>query len=99
MRVFDEGEEEGLVDPAPLTSEVIESLQLDEAIRRCMKVLSPKAQEALRLKFQEDLSYKEISEVMNESVSNVGVLIFEGLKKLRGHLEAPILAKSQRSQS
>jgi RNA polymerase sigma factor (sigma-70 family) len=94
MRTFDEGEENEIVDSAPLTPELIESLELEEAIRRCMKVLSPKAQEALRLKFQEDLSYKQISEVMNESVSNVGVLIHDGLKKLRGHLEAPILNKN-----
>jgi RNA polymerase sigma factor (sigma-70 family) len=99
MRVFNEGEAENLVDAAPLTPEMIESLELEEAIRRCMKVLNAKTQEALRLKFQEDLSYKEISEVMNESVSNVGVLIHEGIKKLRSQLETPLAMKKTGSKS
>jgi len=94
MRTFDEGEEESIVDGAPLTPELIESLELEEAIRRCMRELSPKAQEALRLKFQEDLSYKAIADVMGESTSNVGVLIREGIKKLRTHLEIPLIEKS-----
>ena len=42
--------------------------------------------EALRLKFSGELSYKQIAETMNKSVSHVGVLIHEGLKSLRQQL-------------
>ncbi len=37
----------------------------------------------LQLKFQNDLSYAEISEITKLSVSNVGVLIHNALKNLR----------------
>lgn len=43
-------------------------------------------QETIRLKFQNGLSYREISEVTGLSVSHVGVLIHNGLKALRGKL-------------
>lgn len=42
--------------------------------------------EALRLKFSGELSYKQIAETMNKSVSHVGVLIHDGLKSLRQQL-------------
>jgi RNA polymerase sigma-70 factor (ECF subfamily) len=37
----------------------------------------------LQLKFQNDLSYQEISEITQLSVSNVGVTIHNALKTLR----------------
>jgi RNA polymerase sigma factor (sigma-70 family) len=39
--------------------------------------------ECLRLKFQNDLSYREIATLTGLSVSNVGFLIHTGLKRLR----------------
>jgi RNA polymerase sigma-70 factor (ECF subfamily) len=48
-----------------------------------MAHLPPNQQEALRLKFQHSLTYKEIAAVMGESESNVGWLIHSGLKTLR----------------
>ena len=47
-----------------------------------------KQQEVLRLKFQGGLTYKEISRVTGESISNVGVLLHVGLKGLRARLQA-----------
>lgn len=41
-------------------------------------------QEVIRLKFQGGLKYREIAEVTGLSVSNVGVLLHTGLKRLRG---------------
>lgn len=40
-------------------------------------------QEVIRLKFQSDMSYREIAEVTGQSVSHVGVLLHTGLKRLR----------------
>jgi RNA polymerase sigma-70 factor (ECF subfamily) len=48
-----------------------------------MERLPENQREALRLKFQHGLSYKEIGRVTEESVGNVGWLIHTGLKKLR----------------
>jgi len=40
-------------------------------------------QEVLRLKFQEDLSYKQISAITGHTVSHVGVLIHTAIARLR----------------
>jgi RNA polymerase sigma-70 factor (ECF subfamily) len=50
--------------------------------------LPPRQQEALRLKFQSGLSYKEIAGVMQTSIGNVGFLVHVGLKTLRERMEA-----------
>ena len=44
-------------------------------------------QEVVRLKFQNDLSYKEIADITHLTVTNVGFLLHTGLKKLRVLLE------------
>lgn len=60
----------------------------DDARRALLALASlpPAQQEVLRLRFQEELSYKEISEITHHSVSNVGVLIHTGIKQLRQRL-------------
>ena len=52
-----------------------------------MKKLSPKQQEVITLKFQNGLSYKEISQVTGLSVSNVGYLIHTGVQEMKTSLE------------
>ena len=61
-----------------------------EAIGRVLGALAeltPSQQEVLRLRFQEELSYREISSVTGRSLSHVGVLIHEGMKGLRRKLD------------
>ena len=48
-----------------------------------LATLTPTQKEVIRLKFQEDMSYKEIAEVTGHSVSHVGVILHESIKKLR----------------
>jgi len=45
-------------------------------------------QEVLRLRFQEELSYKEINEITHHSVGNVGFLIHTGIQRVRRQLRA-----------
>jgi len=45
--------------------------------------INPKWQEVLVLRYVEDLSTKEIAKVMNESGSNVRVLVHRALEKLK----------------
>jgi RNA polymerase sigma-70 factor (ECF subfamily) len=45
-------------------------------------------QEVLRLRFQEELSYREISTVTGLTVGHVGFLIHTGIKRLRERLRA-----------
>ncbi len=48
--------------------------------------LPDKQQEAIRLRFTHGLSYKQIADVMETTVNNVGVLIHTAVKSLRGKL-------------
>jgi RNA polymerase sigma-70 factor (ECF subfamily) len=45
-------------------------------------------QEVIRLKFQNGLSYREIAEITDQKVSNVGYLIHQGMKSLRKQLKS-----------
>lgn len=55
-------------------------------VLRTLQRLPKNQQECVRLKFQGDLSYKQISEVTGLTVTNVGFLIHTGLKTLRQKL-------------
>ncbi|MDB5289135.1 MAG: polymerase sigma factor, sigma-70 family [Phycisphaerales bacterium] len=74
----------GSVEPEP--SDSVERDDSFAAVSRAMTGLPPNQQEVIRLKFQHNLSYKEISAVTNLSVTNVGFLIHTGLKTLRARL-------------
>ena len=61
-------------------------LEKEEQLTDILKILSTlpaNQQEAIRLKFQSDMSYQEISRITNLTVSNVGFLIHTGLKTIR----------------
>jgi len=74
-------------DPAP--NERIEQEEAKGFLLRIVATLPPRQQEVLQLKFQNDLSYQEISEITKLSVSHVGVLIHTALKTLRArHAQA-----------
>jgi RNA polymerase sigma factor (sigma-70 family) len=73
--------------PDPLAA--LEKSAMASRVLAVLGELPPQQQEVLRLRFQEDLSYKEISAVTSCSVSNVGVLIHTGVKHLRQRLNAP----------
>lgn len=71
---------------APGPAAVLEQQESASALFRLLDALSPNQREVIRLKFQNDLSYREIAEVTRLSVTNVGFLLHTGLKKLRGLL-------------
>jgi RNA polymerase sigma-70 factor (ECF subfamily) len=52
-----------------------------------MTRLPARQAEAIRLKFQQRLSYRDIAQVMNISESNVGYLIHIGIRSLRDHVQ------------
>ena len=49
--------------------------------------LPPNQQEVIRLKFQNSLSYKEISQITGLTVTNVGFLIHRGLRTVRERVQ------------
>ena len=69
------------LEPAPY--EQLEQKEASGFLLRIVATLPPRQQEVLQLKFQNDFSYQEISEITKLSVSNVGVLIHTALKTLR----------------
>jgi RNA polymerase sigma factor (sigma-70 family) len=82
----------GLSDVCDLQahSAISSTMEKTEQLAEVMKILNTlpsNQQEVLRLKFQGDLSYMEISRVTNLSVSNVGFLIHTGLKNIREKMQ------------
>jgi len=65
----------------------------DETSRRVLAVLAKlplEQQEAFRLKFQDDLNYREISRVMNVSLGKVSTLMKDALNALRMELKSEL---------
>ena len=76
-------------EPGP--DEELASSDAADWLLKLLDALTPNQREVIRLKFQNDLSYKEISDITGLSVTNVGFLLHVGLKKLRALLrEAPL---------
>lgn len=67
----------------PELSAALEQEEQLTDVLRILNTLPANQQEVLRLKFQGDLSYLEISRITNLSVSNVGFLIHTGLNTIR----------------
>ncbi len=68
---------------APGPAAVLEQRESANSLFRLLDALPPNQREVIRLKFQSDLSYREIADVTQLSVTNVGFLLHTGLKKLR----------------
>ncbi len=60
---------------------------LSERVWDLVESLNPKQQEVLRLKFQHDCSYRQISEITGLSTGNIGFILHTSLKTLRRMLE------------
>jgi len=76
-------------DPGP--AETLERRETADSIFDLLDALSANQREVIRLKFQNDLSYREIADVTKLSVTNIGFLLHTGLKKLRALLrEQPV---------
>lgn len=79
--------------PAPC--EALERAEDQSLIAGALGHLPANQQEAIRLKFEHGLSYKQIAKVLETSVGNVGWLLHTGLRALRGELAGSELAGSE----
>ena len=76
---------------APGPAATLERRESAASLFSLLDALSPNQREVIRLKFQNDLSYREIADVTQLSETNVGFLLHTGLKKLRALLrEQPL---------
>jgi RNA polymerase sigma-70 factor (ECF subfamily) len=69
--------------PEPTPAGLLEKQEAVHDALQALAGLPASQQEVLRLKFQEDLSYRDISAITGLTVNHVGVLIHNGLKALR----------------
>ena len=76
------------VEAADSTDPAHQAQQNDHlaAVLGLLEHLSPNQQEVVRLKFQDDMSYKQISSVTGLTVSNVGFLLHTAIRRLRSEL-------------
>lgn len=73
-------------EPSPAMA--AEQRETTSEILRLVATLPKNQQEVVRLKFQNDLSYQEISVITNLTVTNVGFLIHTAIKNLRQQLQS-----------
>ena len=73
-------------DPQPLPDEQIARLEGVGLVRLSLQALDERSRELVRLKFHEDLSYKEISARTGLTVGHVGYLLHHALKTIAAEL-------------
>ena len=78
-------------DSGPLAK--VERAQNVSRVRAAMAVLSSRERELLRLKIEAGLSYKDIAQVTNLSVSNVGFILHTAIARIREQLREPVRAE------
>ena len=82
-----ESELPALIDPKPTPAERLVAIEEEAAVRRAVAGLPDRQRITLLLRVYEDLSHREIAEVMGCSVGTVKANFFFALKNLRKHFE------------
>src|SRR3954469_9718377 len=83
---IEESESNDATDPQPLPDEQIARLEGIGLVRLGMETLDERSREVLRLKFTENLSYKEISVRTGLKIGHVGYLLHHALKAMAEEL-------------
>jgi len=83
MMYVDEEVIEARESEQPMPFDQLEQKEATGFLLRIVGTLPPRQQEVIQLKFQNDLSYQQIAEIMQTTADNVGVLLHTALKTLR----------------
>lgn len=83
---FNEGHEGSLHSNTVGAEEGLSAQQSTNVMLVELAKMNPKHQEVLRLKFNDGLSYKEISEITGYTVTNVGFILHEAVQKLKNRV-------------
>ena len=67
----------------PMPFDRLEQKEAAGFLLRIVATLPARQQEVIQLKFQDDLSYQQIAEIMKTTANNVGVLLHTALNTLR----------------
>jgi RNA polymerase sigma factor (sigma-70 family) len=69
--------------------EIESDIELRRKIEESLTALTPRQREAIYLRFYEDLSFEEVSEILNLNVGGTYKLIYRALDKLKETLGPP----------
>lgn len=83
MSLIDDTPAEALTSRGPAPHDAAQRNDSLSAVLQSLAKLPPVQQEAVRLKFQHGLSYKEIGAVLDLTVTNVGFILHTALKDIR----------------
>jgi RNA polymerase sigma factor (sigma-70 family) len=83
MMYVDEEVIEARESEQPMPFDQLEQKEARGFLLRIVGTLPLRQQEVIQLKFQNDLSYQQIAEIMQTTANNVGVLLHTALKTLR----------------
>ena len=83
MSLVETAADETIASSASPPDAIAETRDSTSRVLTLLSRLTPDQQEAIRLKFQHGLSYREIAAVTGHSETNVGFLIHRGIKRLR----------------
>jgi RNA polymerase sigma factor (sigma-70 family) len=85
MTTLNEAEPRASKDPPP--SDAAARSDEREALLNAVAALPPEQQEAVRLRFQDGLTYRQIAEITGTSHATVGDLIHQGLRSVRRSMD------------
>jgi len=88
MQGLNDAEMASRASPAPSPEKTAETKDSASRVLRAIGALPENQREVVRLKFQNGMSYKEISRITELSVSNVGYLLHVAIKTLRDELQS-----------
>jgi RNA polymerase sigma-70 factor (ECF subfamily) len=83
MMYLDEETIEFRESEQPMPFDELEQKEATDFLLRIVATLPTRQQEVIQLKFQNDLSYRQIAAIMKTTANNVGVLLHTALKNLR----------------
>jgi len=86
MTHLHDGHAAGLTDSGPTPDEQSARKDSESHIPSLLNALPERQQEAVRLKFQQNLSYRQIAEVLEITESNVGFILHTALNTLRNDM-------------
>lgn len=84
---FDESQENALQSNVKNAEDDLSAQQSMSVMLVELGKMDPKHQEVLRLKFNDELSYKEISEITGYTVTNVGFILHDAVQKLKNRVK------------
>ena len=87
MKAITDHQADSQLSREPSQEDLAERRDSTAQVMHLMEGLSDNQQEVVRLKFQNGLSYREISRITELSVTNVGYLIHTAVQKLRKEMQ------------